>query len=106
MPLCWRAGKDLRCLTQGPGNLVYHVTHRCGSAGEFGSAVSALRTIVQREGTAGLFAGYGSFLLRDLPFDAIEFVAYEQIKKAYQVSSSVSACHLPCLAFCLLDPSI
>lgn len=30
----------------------------------------------------GLYAGYGAFLLRDLPFDAIEFVAYEQLRKA------------------------
>ncbi len=30
-----------------------------------------------------MFAGYGSFMLRDLPFDAIEFVAYEQLKKAW-----------------------
>ena len=36
----------------------------------------------------GLFAGYGSFLLRDLPFDAIEFVAYEQLKSMYKVSPS------------------
>ena len=48
--------------------------------------VNAFRGIVAREGTRGLFAGYGSFLLRDLPFDAIEFVAYEQLKKAYAVS--------------------
>lgn len=27
-----------------------------------------------------MYAGYGSFLLRDLPFDAIEFFAYEQLK--------------------------
>ena len=30
-----------------------------------------------------MFAGYGSFIIRDLPFDAIEFVAYEQLKKAW-----------------------
>ena len=35
------------------------------------------------EGPRGLFAGYNSFLLRDLPFDAIEFMAYEQLKVAY-----------------------
>lgn len=35
------------------------------------------------EGPRGLFAGYQSFLLRDLPFDAIEFLAYEQLKVAY-----------------------
>jgi solute carrier family 25 S-adenosylmethionine transporter 26 len=52
--------------------------------GEFKHAATALRTIVAREGARGIFAGYGSFLLRDLPFDAIEFVAYEQFKKNYK----------------------
>lgn len=33
-----------------------------------------------------MYAGYASFLLRDLPFDAIEFVAYEQLRKAYRLS--------------------
>ncbi|EFJ52419.1 hypothetical protein VOLCADRAFT_86841 [Volvox carteri f. nagariensis] len=51
--------------------------------GEFTGAVKAVRTILGREGLRGLYAGYGAFMLRDLPFDAIEFVAYEQIKKAY-----------------------
>lgn len=31
----------------------------------------------------GLFAGYGAFILRDLPFDAIEFAAYEALKSVY-----------------------
>jgi solute carrier family 25 S-adenosylmethionine transporter 26 len=57
----------------------------CGVAGEFAGALQAISRIVQREGVRGLFAGYGSFLLRDLPFDAIEFVAYEQLKKSYQI---------------------
>ena len=52
--------------------------------GEFKHAMTALRTIVAKEGARGIFAGYGSFLLRDLPFDAIEFVAYEQLKKSYK----------------------
>jgi Mitochondrial carrier protein len=41
-----------------------------------------IRSIVAREGVRGLYAGYGAFLLRDLPFDAIEFVAYEQLRAA------------------------
>ena len=42
---------------------------------------------LKREGMLRVsFAGYGSFLLRDLPFDAIEFVAYEQLKSMYKVS--------------------
>ncbi len=52
--------------------------------GEFAHAFTALRTIIAKEGARGIFAGYGSFLLRDLPFDAIEFVAYEQLKKNYK----------------------
>jgi len=55
-------------------------------AGQFGgrSAVAAVKGILAKEGLKGMFAGYGSFLLRDLPFDAIEFVAYEQLKSAYE----------------------
>ena len=45
-----------------------------------------MKSIVSREGARGLYAGYGSFLLRDLPFDAIEFVSYEQLKRAYTVT--------------------
>ena len=52
--------------------------------GEFTHATKALKAIVTREGMRGMFAGYGSFLLRDLPFDAIEFVTYEQLKKGYK----------------------
>lgn len=49
-------------------------------AGEFTHAWTALTTILRAEGRRGIFAGYGSFLLRDLPFDAIEFFAYEAAK--------------------------
>ena len=55
-------------------------------AGEFQGAIQAIRSIGKTEGFRGLFAGYGSFLLRDLPFDAIEFVAYEQLKRSYKAS--------------------
>ena len=50
--------------------------------GEFRHALTALKSILLNEGRRGLFAGYGSFLLRDLPFDALEFVSYEQMKKS------------------------
>ena len=45
-------------------------------AGHFIDARSAAWCIVTKEGfLSGLFAGFGSFLLRDLPFDAIEFTS-------------------------------
>mmetsp|Transcript_26642 Transcript_26642/g.72015 ORF Transcript_26642/g.72015 Transcript_26642/m.72015 type:complete len:397 (+) Transcript_26642:40-1230(+) len=53
--------------------------------GEYKSAVNALRTIISQEGIRrGMYAGYGALMLRDLPFDAIEFVCYEQLKVAAQ----------------------
>jgi len=39
-------------------------------------------TILRREGVRD-FAGYWAFLLRDLPFDAIEFASYEALKSLY-----------------------
>ena len=38
---------------------------------------------MKHSGARGLFVGYGSFLLRDLPFDAIEFSLYEELKSKY-----------------------
>ncbi|KAL3152426.1 hypothetical protein ABBQ32_001477 [Trebouxia sp. C0010 RCD-2024] len=53
-------------------------------SGEFTKgAADAVQSILKTEGVRGMFAGYGSFIIRDLPFDAIEFVAYEQLKKAW-----------------------
>ncbi len=57
-----------------------------------------IRTVMAREGVAGLYAGYGAFMLRDLPFDAIEFVAYEQVS-----TSPTSRCSI-CLPAGICDP--
>ncbi|CAK8573343.1 unnamed protein product [Lathyrus sativus] len=55
--------------------------------GQFKSASSAVRLIIANEGFKGLFAGYGSFLLRDLPFDALELCIYEQLRIGYKVAA-------------------
>ncbi|XP_031117031.1 S-adenosylmethionine carrier 1, chloroplastic/mitochondrial [Ipomoea triloba] len=52
--------------------------------GQFASPPDAVRLIVSKEGFKGLYAGYGSFLLRDLPFDAIQFCIYEQLRIGYK----------------------
>ena len=51
--------------------------------GQFTSAVTAAKTIIGQEGFTGIYAGYKSFLLRDITFDVIEFVSYEQIRNFY-----------------------
>ncbi|XP_054801402.1 S-adenosylmethionine carrier 1, chloroplastic/mitochondrial-like isoform X2 [Prosopis cineraria] len=55
--------------------------------GQFTSASAAVRLIVAKEGFKGLYAGYGSFLLRDLPFDAIQFCIYEQLRIGYKLAA-------------------
>ncbi|XP_052190311.1 S-adenosylmethionine carrier 1, chloroplastic/mitochondrial-like [Diospyros lotus] len=55
--------------------------------GHFASAPDAVRLIVAKEGFKGLYAGYGSFLLRDLPFDAIQFCIYEQLRMGYKLAA-------------------
>ena len=53
--------------------------------GQFPGPTAAVRQILAKEGLRkGLYAGYGAFLLRDLNFDIIEFVSYEQFKIAYK----------------------
>ncbi|XP_056696502.1 S-adenosylmethionine carrier 1, chloroplastic/mitochondrial isoform X1 [Spinacia oleracea] len=54
--------------------------------GQFVSAPDAVRLIVAKEGFKGLYAGYRSFLLRDLPFDAIQFCLYEQLRLGYKLA--------------------
>ncbi|GLT44074.1 hypothetical protein SLA2020_179910 [Shorea laevis] len=55
--------------------------------GQFTSAPDAVRLILSKEGFKGLYAGYGSFLLRDLPFDAIQFCIYEQLRIGYKAAA-------------------
>eukprot|EP00252_Welwitschia_mirabilis_P021909 TRINITY_DN5754_c0_g1_i3.p1 TRINITY_DN5754_c0_g1~~TRINITY_DN5754_c0_g1_i3.p1 ORF type:complete len:317 (-),score=55.35 TRINITY_DN5754_c0_g1_i3:404-1240(-) len=54
---------------------------------QFGNAPDAVRFILSKEGFKGLYAGYGSFLLRDLPFDAIQFCIYEQLRIGYKLAA-------------------
>ncbi|PKA64501.1 Protein mitoferrin-like 1, chloroplastic [Apostasia shenzhenica] len=54
---------------------------------QFASAPQAVRLIVVKEGFKGLYAGYRSFLLRDLPFDAIQFCIYEQLRIGYKIAA-------------------
>ena len=53
-------------------------------SGEFKSARTAVATVLRREGRRGMFAGYFAFLLRDLPFDAVEFWAFDTLKLNYK----------------------
>lgn len=76
---CWPAASLIRVPTE--------VVKQRLQTGQFSSAPDAIRLIVSKEGFKGLYAGYGSFLLRDLPFDAIQFCIYEQLRIGYKLAA-------------------
>eukprot|EP00743_Colponemidia_sp_Colp-15_P008093 GILK01008769.1.p1 GENE.GILK01008769.1~~GILK01008769.1.p1 ORF type:complete len:301 (-),score=28.55 GILK01008769.1:41-907(-) len=53
-------------------------------AGMHRSSLDAIRTIVKDRGFRGLYAGYSSTVLREIPFDAIEFALYEHLKSSWK----------------------
>lgn len=48
------------------------------------STRAAVRTIWAAEGVRGFYAGYGSTIARELPFDAIQFSLYEWLKRQWR----------------------
>lgn len=51
--------------------------------GQFETPIRAVRSIVRHHGPSGLYAGLSPLLLRDVPFNAIEFGVYEQLKLVF-----------------------
>lgn len=53
----------------------------------FSSSRQAVYHIVQRQGLSGLYRGWFSLIVREIPFDIIEFPLYEYLKKRWKTSS-------------------
>jgi solute carrier family 25 S-adenosylmethionine transporter 26 len=51
-------------------------------AGAAGSTVETVRAILSTSGVGGLYAGVGATVLRDIPFNVIQFGLYEGLKSA------------------------
>ncbi|KAL6311306.1 hypothetical protein AAG906_000800 [Vitis piasezkii] len=79
---CWRAASSLvRVPTE--------VVKQRMQTGQFASATDAVQLIVAKEGFKGLYAiaGIWILLLRDLPFDALQFCIYEQLRIGYKLAA-------------------
>lgn len=48
------------------------------------TATQILFSAVSKEGVRGLYRGFGSTVLRDIPFSIIEFPIWEWLKKSYR----------------------
>ncbi len=58
----------------------FEVVKQQMQAGLHDSAMNAVRYIIQKEGLAGLYNGYVSLIFREVPFDMMQFMIYEQLK--------------------------
>jgi len=47
---------------------------------------ASIKSIVQQKGIAGLYAGYGATLLRNIPSATIRFVLYEELKRKWAMA--------------------
>lgn len=68
-----------------PANLIRipaEVTKQRVQAGLEAKASTAARNILQAEGPFGLYVGGGAHLLRELPFNAVQFLAFRNLKEA------------------------
>ncbi|KAK6940062.1 Mitochondrial substrate/solute carrier, partial [Dillenia turbinata] len=72
---------------------VFEFSETAGAIGGAASSLVRVPTEVVRQRmqtgqfTAASEAGYGSFLLWDLPFDAIQFCIYEQLRMGYKLAA-------------------
>lgn len=69
----------------------FEVVKQQMQAGLHTNTREAVRTILRVDGWRGLYAGYLSTVLREVPFDAIEFALYEHMKEAWRSSGDSGA---------------
>jgi len=53
-----------------------------------GASTVTIRSIVQKKGLSGLYAGYGATLLRNIPSATIRFVLYEELKRKWATADA------------------
>lgn len=82
-PLCHMlaaaAGDVAACTVRSP----FEVVKQRLQSGMYTSAGTAVSNIMRSEGVLGFYTGYGSLVLRELPFDALQFPLYELLKKQF-----------------------
>lgn len=63
-------------------------------ARQFASPRAALAGILSARGPRGLYAGYGGALVRDLPFDTVQIMLYEGLRRGYLAATRRADDHL------------
>lgn len=79
-PLCHMAAAAAGDVASSTIRVPFEVVKQRMQSGMYTSARAAVRGTLAKEGVAGFFSGYGSLVLRELPFDAMQFPLYEFLK--------------------------
>lgn len=83
VPVCHMVAAGAGDVAGSTVRVPFEVVKQRMQSGMYASAREAVRATFASEGVAGFFRGYTSLVLRELPFDAIQFPLYEFLKKKW-----------------------
>lgn len=89
-PLCHMAAAAAGDVASSTVRVPFEVVKQRMQSGMYASARAAVRGTLAKEGVAGFFSGYGSLILRELPFDAMQFPLYEYLKMRWARETGVT----------------
>lgn len=83
-PLCHVAAAAAGDVAASTVRVPFEVVKQRMQSGMYATARQAVQRTFATEGVAGFFSGYGSLVLRELPFDAIQFPLFEFLKAQWR----------------------
>lgn len=83
-PLCHMVAAAAGDIAGSTVRVPFEVVKQRMQSGMYNSARQAVRATIAAEGVRGFFKGYGSLVLRELPFDAIQFPLYEFLQNKWK----------------------
>lgn len=79
-PLCHMLAAGVGDVAGSTVRAPFEVVKQRVQSGAYAGGGAAVRATLAKEGLGGFFAGYGSLVIRELPFDALQFPLYEYLK--------------------------
>ena len=95
--ICSHSYFQFACLIRVPSEVI----KQRSQAGQ-GSSLHVFRQTLSRDGLRGFYRGYGSTILREIPFSVIQFPLWELIKvssQSHQLSSVITVVDIKEFAF-------
>lgn len=88
-PMCHMVAAAAGDVSSSTVRVPFEVVKQRMQSGMYTSARAAIRDTFAKQGVPGFFSGYGSLILRELPFDAMQFPLYEFLKMKWAKAAGV-----------------